>query len=179
MSDFTITKRVDVELSETHKEALYQYLFSVLGGVSEQDNKAWRKFWKRINNLEVGEIVDFEAIFPRNGKFHRKFFGLLNFAFSAWEPDRVNKSYKGQPVTKNFTRFRKDVLVQAGFYDQTFDLDGNMKLEAQSISFASMDDIEFEQVYSAVADVILQKVLITYAGRDELDDVMNKVIGFL
>jgi lipoate synthase len=54
-----------------------------------------------------------------------------------------------------------------------------MKLEAQSISFASMDDAEFEQVYSAVADVILQKVLVTYAGRDELDDVMRKVVGFL
>jgi hypothetical protein len=179
MSDFTITKRADIELSPLHKEALYQYLFSVLGGVSEQDNKAWRKFWKRINKLAVGEIVDFEAIFPRNGKFHRKFFALLNFAFDAWEPDRVNKSYRGVPVTKNFNRFRKDVTVQAGFYEQTFDLDGNMKLEAQSISFASMDDAEFEQVYSAVADVILQKVLVTYAGRDELDDVMRKVVGFL
>jgi len=179
MSDLTITKRADVELSATHKEALYEYLFSVLGGVSEQDNKAWRKFWKRINNLEVGEIVNFEAIFPRNPKYHRKFFALLNFSFDAWEPDRVNKSYKGQPVAKNFTRFRKDVLVQAGYYDQTFDLEGNMKLEAQSISFASMDDVEFEKCYSAVADVILQKVLITYAGRSELDDVMKKVIGFL
>lgn len=179
MSDFTITKRADVELSETHKEALYQYLFSVLGGVSEQDNKAWRKFWKRINNLEVGEIVDFEAIFPRNGKFHRKFFALLNFAFEAWHPERKHKQYKGQPVAKSFERFRKDVVIQAGYYDQTFDLDGNMKLEAQSISFASMDDVQFEQVYSAVATVVLEKVLTNYAGRDELDDVMAKVVGFL
>lgn len=179
MSKLTITKRADVVLSDTHKEALYQYLFDVLGGVSEADHKAWRKFWKRINNLEVGEIIDFEAIFPRNGKFHRKFFGLLNFAFSAWEPARQNKSYKGVPVTKNFERFRKDVLIQAGYYTQTFDLDGHMELEAQSISFANMDDVQFEAVYSAVADVILGKVLTSYAGRDELDDVMAKVVGFL
>lgn len=179
MTDFTITKRTNMELSETHKAALYDYLFSVLGGVTEEDHKAWRKFWKRINNLEPGEIVDFEAIFPRNGKFHRKFFALLHFAFDAWEPDRVRKAYKGQPVTKNFNRFRKDVTIQAGFYEQTFDLDGNMKLEAQSISFASMDDAEFETLYSAVADVILQKVLVSYKGRAELDDVMRNVIGFL
>ena len=179
MSDFTITKRIDVVLTEVHKQALYEYLFSVLGGVSEADNKSWKKFWKRINNLEVGEIVDFEAIFPRNGKFHRKFFGLLNFAYDAWQPERVNKSYKGQPVSKNFERFRKDVVIQAGFYDQTFNLDGEMRLEAKSISFASMDDAQFEILYSAVADVILQKVLLNYAGREELDEVMNKVIGFL
>lgn len=179
MSDFTITKRADVELSETHKEALYEYLFSVLGGVSEADNKSWRKFWKRINNLEVGEIVDFEAIFPRNGKFHRKFFGLLNFAYEAWQPERKNKSYKGVEVAKNFNRFRHDVIIQAGFYEQTFNLDGEMRLEAKSMSFASMDNTEFELLYDAVATVILEKVLDNYSGREELDEVMNKVIGFL
>lgn len=179
MSDFTITKRVDVQLSELHKEALYHYLFSVLGGVSEADNKRWCKFWKRINNLEVGEIVDFEAIFPRNGKYHRKFFAMLNFAFDSWQPDRHNKTYKGVPVAKNFERFRSDVIIQAGFYTQTFDLDGNMKLEAQSISFANMDDAQFENVYSEVATVILEKVLINYKDQAELDDVMRKVVGFL
>jgi hypothetical protein len=70
-------------------------------------------------------------------------------------------------------------VIQAGFYEQTFNLDGEMRLEAQSISFASMDDVQFEQVYSAVATVILEKVLTNYAGRDELDEVMNKVVGFL
>lgn len=179
MTTFTVTKQTEIVLTESQKTTLYEYLFGVLSGVTEQDKKAWRKFWKRLNNLEVGEIVDFEAIFKRNGKFHRKFFALLHFAFDNWEPDRFHKSYKGMPVAKNFERFRKDVTVQAGYYDQTFDLDGNMKLEAQSISFANMNDVEFEAVYSAVADVILGKVLTTYAGRDELDDVMKQVVGFL
>lgn len=179
MATFTVTKQAEVILSEMQKATLYEYLFSVLGGVTEQDKKAWRRFWKRLNNLEVGEIVDFEAIFKRNGKYHRKFFALLNFAYEAWQPDRYHKTYRGQPIEKNFERFRKDVIVQAGYYDQTFDLNGNMKLEAQSISFANMNDVEFEEVYSAVADVILSKVLMNYAGRDELDGVMNKVIGFI
>jgi hypothetical protein len=179
MAKFTVTKRAEMVLTESQKATLREYLFTALGGASEVDNKAWRKFWNRLNNLEVGEIVDFDAVFKRNGKYHRKFFALLNFAFEAWEPDRFHKSYKGMPVAKNFERFRKDVIVQAGFYEQTFDLDGNMKLEAQSISFASMDDVQFEAVYSAVCDVILGKVLTTYAGRDELDDVMKQVVGFL
>lgn len=179
MSDFTITKRRDAALTEDQKAVLYEYLFGMFGGVSEQDHKQWRRFWKRINNLEVGEIIDFEAIFPRNGKFHRKFFGLLNFAFEAWTPDRTHKQYKGKPVTKNFNHFRKNVTILAGFYEQTFNIDGTMELEAQSISFANMDDAEFEQVYSAVADVILTHVLENYKDRAELDAVMNQVLGFL
>jgi hypothetical protein len=34
-------------------------------------------------------------------------------------------------------------------------------------------------IYNAVADVILGKVLTSYADRDELDEVMSKVVGFL
>ena len=179
MTDFTITKTVPMVLSPQQRDLLREYLMGVLDGVTDEDKRAWRRFWNRLNKLEVGEIVDFEAIFPRNGKFHRKFFALLNFAFDSWDPKRQRKSYKGVPVQKNFERFRKDIIIQAGFYEQTFNLDGAMKLEAKSISFAAMDDEEFEGVYSAVATVILQKVLVTYKGRAQLDEVMNQLIGFL
>jgi hypothetical protein len=160
-------------------EAVRNFIFGVFDGFTDQDKKAWKGFWRRLIKMEAGEIAQAEMAIPRNYRFHKKFMALINFAFDAWEPCRVNKTYKGQPVAKNITRFRKDVIVQAGFYEQTFDLNGNMKLEAQSISFANMDDAEFEQLYSSVADVILDKVLITYADRDELDEVMQKAIGFL
>ena len=42
-----------------------------------------------------------------------------------------------------------------------------------------MDDLEFERVYSAVADVLLAGVLVRYAGRDELDSVVDKLLGFV
>lgn len=91
----------------------------------------------------------------------------------------MRKTYKGKEVAKNFERFRKDILIMAGFYDQTFDLRGNMKLEAHSISFSSMDDAEFERVYSAVATVIIEHVLTGYSGREELDRVVEQMTGYL
>jgi hypothetical protein len=54
-----------------------------------------------------------------------------------------------------------------------------MKLEAKSISYASMDDAEFEKLYSAVCAVVLREVCTNYAGREELDSVMDKMLGFL
>lgn len=154
-------------------------LFKALDGFNRDDKKAWRRFWKRFFGLEAGEMAVVEMVFPRNPKFHRKFFALLNVGFDAWEPPRKRRTYKGMPVQKNFEQFREDVTIAAGFYDQTFDLSGRLRLKAKSIRFSGMDDAEFERVYSAVADVLLAGVLVRYAGREELDSVVDQIMGFV
>lgn len=150
-----------------------------LDGFLEADKLAYRRFKSRLKKLEAGELITFDVKLPRNGKYHKKFFAMLNLAYEMWEPNRKNKSYKSKPIQKNFERFRSDVLIQAGYYSQTFDLDGNMKLEPISISFASMDDIQFEAVYSACLNVLLEKVLITYKNRTEVDVVVEKMLNFI
>lgn len=149
-----------------------------LDGFLAEDKAAYKRFKSRLKNLEAGELITFDVKLPRNSKFHRRYFAMLNLAYEMWEPNRKWKSYKGVAVQKNFERFRSDVLIQAGYYSQTFDLDGNMKLEAQSISFASMDDIAFERVYNAVLTVLLEKVLITYKDRDEVNEIIESMMRF-
>ena len=154
-------------------------LFGALDGLSQDDKRAWRRFWRRLIKAEPGELIRCEMAFPRNGRFHRKFFALLSVGFDAWETSRKHKTYKGRPVEKNFETFREDVTVLAGFYDQHYDLRGRMVLRAKSIRFAKMDEAEFERLYAAVADVLLQHVLTRYAGREELDAVVEKIAGFM
>jgi hypothetical protein len=149
-----------------------------LQGLSDTDKLAYKRFKSRLNNLEAGELCTIEAKLPRNSRYHRKFFAMLNLGFDAWEPQRKHKSYKGKPVTKNFERFRSDVLILAGYYEQTFCLDGKLKLEAKSISFAHMEQPEFEAVYNAVLDVLLADVLKTYAGREEVNQVVDRMLRF-
>jgi len=156
-----------------------ELLFGIFDGFGDNSRKAWRGLWRRLINFEPGEMVQVEFIVPRNPKFHRKFFALLQVGYDAWEPGRKHKTHKGMPVAKNFEQFREDITILAGFYEQTFDLQGRMTLRAKSISFANMEDPEFEQLYSAVADVLLQHILTKYAGREELDNVVNQVLGFL
>lgn len=165
--------------SEEDMEKVRLFLFGCMAGAHEDDRKAWNRFWRRVLRLDAGEMMNFEVVFPRNPRFHRKFFALLNLGFEAWEPPRKRKTYKGIPVLKNFDKFRRDVTILAGYYVQTFGLDGRMELDAQSISFASMDDVEFEKLYSAVADVLLARVFSTYAGREELDEIVDRIVGFL
>lgn len=152
-------------------------LFGSLDGMTEDDQKGWRKFWKRMLSMQPGELINVDVSFPRNPGFHRKFFALLQVGFDAWEP-AFEATIKGEPVGKNFERFRKDVTILAGFYEPAFALDGTLELEAKSISFASMDDAEFEQVYSAVANVLLAKVLRNYT-RENLDEHVDRIMGFL
>ena len=179
MSKITLVRGAEPMPGESILGYIRSFLFGLFDGWTKADKSAWRKLWKRLMTLEPGEFATIEFVIPRNQKFHRKFFAMLNFAFDAWEPDRKRKTYKGRPVQKNFDRFREDVLILAGFSDQTFDLRGNMKLKAKSISFANMDDAEFESVYSSVADVILEHVLSGYSGRKEFDDVIERMVGFL
>lgn len=179
MSRITLVRCAEPLPGDGALAGVRRFLFGLFDGWTDADKKAWRRFWKVLMSLEPGEFSLIEFIFPRNTKFHRKFFSMLHFAFDAWEPDRKRKTYKGRPVAKNFERFREDVLILAGFSEQTFDLRGNMKLKAQSISFANMDDAEFERVYSAVATVVLEHVLTSYSGRQELDRVVDRMMGYL
>lgn len=178
MSKITISRTRQELPAEPVLAGVREFLFGVVDGFGQQDKSAWRRFWKRIARAEAGEMFQVEAVAPRNGKFHRKFFALLTVGFDAWEPDRMRKSYKGMPVEKNFEQFREDITILAGYYTQTFDLKGRLVLRAKSISFAAMDDTEFEALYSAVVDVLLARVCTQYAGRAELDRVVEQVIGF-
>lgn len=128
-----------------------------------------------IAKWNYGEGVRAIVSRARNIGFHRKFFAMLNVAFDAWEPE--TPEYAGQVALKNFERFRKDLVVLAGFYLPTVNLRGEVRLEPESISFASMDEDRFNQVYSAVADVVLQRVLRNYT-REDLDRVVDEIMGF-
>lgn len=113
----------------------------------------------------------------RNYQFHRKFFALLNFAFDCWEPQTALADARPYPIEKNFERFRKDIIILAGFFDASYRVDGSVRLEAKSIAFHAMDEDEFAALYDKVIDVIVKHVLTNYDG-DELRAVVDEVMAF-
>src|SRR5690606_34354997 len=64
---------------------------------------------------------------PRNARFFRKWWALVDFAFEHWEPEVKTTRY-GVPE-KNRERFRKDLTVLAGFYETTFKINGDVVLQ--------------------------------------------------
>lgn len=130
--------------------------------------------------LKVGDVVRADFKKARNGKFHRKYMSLLNLAFDYFEPKAV--VYRGQSVTptKNFDEFRRWIAVQAGYYDVVGYPDGCVRVRARSISFANMDEVEFDGLYSASIDVLMAHVLFgKFKSAAEVDNAVNQLMGYM
>ena len=123
-----------------------------------------------LGHMKLGERVRAKITRPRNPQFHRKFFALMKVGYDAFDPPEII----GQ---KNFDQFRKDVIIRAGYYEQWVRLDGSIQTVAKSISFGKMSQEDFEKLYSACIDVLLQSVLSQYTQED-IDQVVDEVLGF-
>lgn len=145
-----------------------------------------RKLYDSVVPVDAANADLFEALKPnaeytavftqtRNIKFHRKAFALIKVAFDALEFPELE--HKGRKVEKNLDQFRDDVTILAGYYDVIFNYAGEMRLKAKSWSFASMDETEFEAMYSRLIDAILGKIL-THYTREDLDDQVTKILNF-
>jgi len=128
------------------------------------------------NKVKTGGIVKGKFTQTRNAAFHRKYFALLNIAFDHWEPGELDTKY-GKPE-KNFDRFRKDIAILSGFYELVFRVDGSYRVQAKSISFASMSQEEFEQLYSKTIDVLLKQVYNYKLSGEEMDELVEQYLLF-
>jgi len=147
----------------------------IQGGYEPFDNEAH----KTAISTPVGGTTAFDKVInPRNVKFHRKYFALLNFAFQHWNPGELN--YKKTPSVvpeKSFDQFREDVTILAGFYRQEIRLDGSVRTKAKSVSFGNMKPEAFEELYSNTINVILKRVLVNY-DKEQLDKVIMELLNF-
>ena len=81
---------------------------------------------------------------PRNYKFHKKFFALVNMVF------------ENQDRYTSIDRLREDLTIEAGFYEEHVTFSGEVKTTPKSISFASMDEIEFSTLYGKFIDTVIR-----------------------
>lgn len=125
-----------------------------------------------IKTLPNGQPIRVTVRRMRNPQFHRKYFALLNYLYDIWEPEDENMVGE-----KNFDRFRKDIIILAGFYERYIRLDGSTRIEPKSISFAAMDEDEFSDLYEKTIDVGIKYVAINYTS-DELNAVVEGILEF-
>lgn len=130
-------------------------------------------------HVKVGQLLHGKFTRMRNYEFHKKFFALMQLGFDVWSETRTPLEYGGQPVVPQLNNFRKDITILAGFYNSYYSLKGEVRLEAKSISFGSMDQEEFEKLYSSCIDVILRKCFEgTTMTEDRLRERVEEVLRF-
>src|SRR5690606_3052118 len=141
-----------------------------------------------LEKIKNGSVINAKFTQPRNPLFHRKFFALLGFAYEYWnpDPDEIMSSKFAELLPenwvpeKNFERFRKDILILAGYRTIVVNVKNEIRYEAESISFASMDDVEFQQLYSTVFNVVWEMVVkkITGMTPEIAENTINQMLSF-
>ncbi|MFN8758836.1 MAG: DUF1367 family protein [Tagaea sp.] len=132
-----------------------------------------------LERVPDGAYLHCELTRPRNPGHHRKFFALLQVAFDLWQGTIEPREHRGQQVLPNFDRFRADVTILAGYYRPVVNVKNELRLEPRSISFSSMDQVEFDDLYNRVLDVLVHKVLQgTGATAEELQEAVAQLTEF-
>lgn len=134
--------------------------------------------WEAAKRFKLGQVVKAEVTNPRNVRFFRKWWALVQVAFEMWEETGVKAEYKGEEILPNLERFRKDVTILAGHYKAVVNLRGETRLEADSIAFGSMSEETFEKLYNATLTVIVHKVMQGRVSEQRLREMAQAVEEF-
>lgn len=106
-----------------------------------------------LKAMKQGEVVTATLRRARNPQHHRKFFALLNAI------------YESQNRYSTMGHLLAIIKVYTGYYD-IFPVNGKDTFFLKSISFASMDQTEFESFYDHVVNIILKEIV---PGIDKAD----------
>ena len=98
--------------------------------------------------LKVGETYNVEVKVARNVEFHRKYFALISYAWEFLNEAEVERF-------RDKENFRKYIEIAAGHCEVIYHPRLQEFVEIpKSISFGSMDNTSFGDLYKRVKDVI-------------------------
>ncbi len=118
----------------------------------DQDEEAFKKF-------KSGSVIRCEVKEMRNGPFFRKWWALVKVGFDLWTESTPRREFKGMQIEPNFARFRKDVTILSGYYDPIFNVKGEIRMEAKTLKWGSMTEMEFNELYQKTINTILNKII--------------------
>jgi len=120
---------------------------------------AYPSDYDNAKKIPLNEPFEYKYKMSRNLGFHKKFFALINMLFDNQE----------QFTNKDF--MRKQLTIEAGYFTEEVGFHGEVIKEAISISFASMDEIEFQEYYNRFIDTIVR--LYKWDRQDLVDNVLQ------
>jgi hypothetical protein len=112
-----------------------------------------------LRRYKAGSTVRADIAEMRNGAYFRKWWVLAKFAFDVWCETVPQREYQGVAVQPDFERFRRDLIILAGFFRPVFAASGELRLEPESLKWSKMNEERFDKLYSATINVVLEKLL--------------------
>lgn len=153
-------------------------LIRTIHGFSPADDEAR----EAIRHHRIGSLVRADLPVMRNGAFFRKWWALVKLGFDYFEDMCEVRLHKGKAVQPSFDRFRKDITILCGHYHTVWNINGEMRLEADSLKWASMNEETFTKLYDQTIQVLLRNIFNGKKGRpwseQELRSAVDQVMEF-
>jgi hypothetical protein len=124
---------------------------------------------EKLNKFKSDGQYSVEIKMVRNPGYHRKVFKFFTFVFDYW---KGNNEFQSE--SKQFDVFRKELTVLAGFYDSFYNIRGELRVEAKSLSYSSMKQEEYEQCYVAITNAAMKHI---FKATDD-QNIYNQLISF-
>ena len=115
-----------------------------------------------VKKMGQGDILPCKIWKPRNYGYHRKYMAMIKYLTKNCDKYNCDKAYIDE------------LKLRTGHYDMHITSKGVQVPILKSMSFAKMDQVEFEKFFSKCIDVILQ-----YFIPGNRDDIVNGVLNFL
>lgn len=138
----------------------FEYYIPTAGAVSESEKSLLRGYVDYLINMTGHQ-------------------NILNETMDDYLDRTGNQRAEGVALVKSFEAFRKWAVMTAGFYDEFILPDGTKRREARSISFASMKEDEFQEVYKAVLNVLWYHILFrTFPTQQDAENAAAQLQEF-
>lgn len=104
---------------------------------------------------------------------------LLDAAEQYLEQVASRRVINGISLCKSYDAYRAWVIVEAGHYDAIQLPDGTLRKHPRSISFANMDETEFQQLYKAALDVLWRWILSrSFKDQRAVENAASQLMSF-
>jgi len=146
------------------------------GGSLVPDNDETAEWLQKV---KTGSVVSGEFVQPRNYKFLKKMHALFQLAYQHFDENIVyDLDYKGHKVRSSYDRFRKELVILAGHYEPVFNIKGELRLEAKSISYSKCTQEEAERIFSDCINAALKHIYKFCLEEEELRAMVNSLLEF-
>lgn len=132
-----------------------------------------------LSDLPSGKEGKFDVSFPRNLKFHKKFFALLGVILSYMDEEtkiRLNVFEKKQLLIR--------IKLDLGLYTLFVATGGGAVPEGtpvfipDSINFFNMEETKFVRLYKDTIGVAIGKYVSSNLSEDSIDEAVRAVLRF-
>lgn len=130
-----VIKQTDETLAEPAAGMVRRFLFEFFEGATVKDTKAWRRFWRAMNEAGSGEYFSFKLERQRDSKFHKLTMVVLTHIF------------KAQERFEDFRIFRQFVKLGAGFCDYLPTPDGELRAVPKSQNFDECSEEDVREFF--------------------------------